>query len=39
MGEMELTPIAKWTQINSDGSYESGNGWLKNSEGQWTFSI
>lgn len=37
-GDLEMTPVAKWTRINSDGTYESGNGWLKNSEGRWTFN-
>ena len=37
VGEFELTPMAKWTKINSDGTYQSGNGWLQNMEGKWTF--
>jgi hypothetical protein len=32
-----MTPVAKWTHIKADGTYESGNGWLKNSEGTWTY--
>lgn len=37
MGDRDMTPIAKWTRIKPDGSYESGNGWLKNSEGFWKY--
>jgi hypothetical protein len=33
----DKTPVAKWTRINDDGSFQSGNGWLQNSEGTWTF--
>ncbi|WP_276371122.1 hypothetical protein [Chryseolinea sp. H1M3-3] len=31
------TPVAKWTRINEDGTYQSGNGWIQNSEGTWNF--
>ena len=34
----DLTPVAKWTHIKADGTYESGNGWMKHSEGRWTFN-
>lgn len=37
VGDQEMTPVARWTRIHSDGTYESGNGWLKSSEGTWTF--
>jgi hypothetical protein len=37
MGDQAMTPVAKWTQIEADGTYSSGNGWLQNSEGNWTF--
>ena len=37
VGKEIKTPVAKWTKINSDGSFQSGNGWLQNSEGTWTF--
>lgn len=37
VGEKNMTPIAKWTRINSDGTYQSGNGWLQNAVGKWTF--
>ncbi len=38
MGNEAMTPIAKWTRINLDGTYESGNGWLQNSEGVWSYN-
>lgn len=37
VGTKKMTPVAKWTKINKDGTYQSGNGWLQNSEGNWTF--
>ena len=37
MGDQQMTPVAKWTRINPDSTYDSGNGWLKNSEGSWTY--
>jgi hypothetical protein len=37
VGNKIMTPVAKWTKINPDGSYQSGNGWIQNSEGTWTF--
>ena len=37
VGEQQMTPVAKWTRINANGTYQSGNGWLKSSEGKWTF--
>lgn len=36
-GDREMTPIAKWTRINPDGTYESGNGWLQSAQGSWTY--
>lgn len=30
-----MTPIAKWTRFNSDGTQVSGNGWLQHSWGTW----
>lgn len=32
-----MTPVAKWTKINDDGSFQSGNGWLQNAIGTWTY--
>lgn len=37
VGNQNMTPVAKWTRIKADGTYESGNGWLKSSEGTWTY--
>lgn len=37
VGDKLMTPLAKWTKINSDGTFQSGNGWLQNAEGSWTF--
>ncbi len=37
VGGQTMTPVAKWTHIHKDGSYQSGNGWLQNAEGTWTF--
>lgn len=37
VGPQTMTPVAKWTKINKDGSFQSGNGWLQNAEGTWTF--
>jgi hypothetical protein len=31
------TPVAKWTRVNDDGSYQAGNGWIQNSEGTWSY--
>lgn len=37
-GDFIMTPVAKWVKINADKTYTSGNGWLQNSEGTWTFN-
>ncbi|MEQ9266920.1 MAG: hypothetical protein RLN81_16960 [Balneolaceae bacterium] len=37
VGSQERTPIARWSKINPDQTYESGNGWLQNSDGAWEF--
>lgn len=37
VGEKNMTPVGKWTRINKDGTYQSGNGWQQNSEGTWSF--
>jgi len=37
VGEKNMTPVAKWTKINSDGTYQSGNGWLQSSQGKWNY--
>ncbi len=37
VGGRLMTPVARWTRINEDGSYQSGNGWQQNSEGTWKY--
>ncbi len=37
MEDQSMTPVAKWTRINEDGTYQSGNGWLQNSVGTWSY--
>ncbi len=37
VGEENMTPVAKWTKINEDGTFQSGNGWLQNSSGTWQY--
>ena len=37
VGKENMTPVAKWMRINQDGSCQSGNGWLQNTEGTWTY--
>jgi hypothetical protein len=37
VGEKITTPVAKWTRINPNGTYQAGNGWLQNSEGTWRY--
>lgn len=37
VGDQELTPIARWTEITENGTYYSGNGWSRHSEGTWSF--
>ncbi|MAD96079.1 MAG: hypothetical protein CMB99_02015 [Flavobacteriaceae bacterium] len=37
MGDRSMTPVAKWVKLHEDGSYESGNGWLKSIDGKWSY--
>ncbi|WNB17219.1 hypothetical protein [Marivirga arenosa] len=37
VGENNMTPVAKWFRFNPDGTTQSGNGWLKNYEGNWQY--
>ncbi len=37
VGDQNMTPVAKWTKINADGTFQSGNGWLQNAEGIWSY--
>lgn len=32
-----MTPVAKWTRINTDGTYETGNGWSQSARGEWYY--
>ena len=35
VGENTMTPVARWTRFNKDGTQTSGNGWLQHSVGNW----
>jgi hypothetical protein len=37
VGKEIKTPVAKWTKLHKNGSYQSGNGGIQNSEGTWSF--
>ena len=37
VGNKTMTPNAKWTQFNADGTQQSGNGWKQHSIGSWTY--
>ncbi|MGB0777998.1 MAG: hypothetical protein ACPGR7_08225 [Flavobacteriaceae bacterium] len=37
VGDQKMTPQGRWLKLNVDGSQESGNGWLKHSEGSFDF--
>ena len=37
VGDRDVTPVAKWFQINEDGTYQAGNGWMQNDEGTWAY--
>lgn len=39
VGEKDMTPVAKWTKINKDQTYQSGNDWLQHSRGKWIYDI
>jgi len=38
VGDQAMTPHGKWIRINNDCTFDSGNGWTKNSEGWLYFS-
>ena len=38
VGDEKMTPVARWMRFNEDGTQESGNGWLKHSEGTYTYN-
>lgn len=35
VGNKKMTPDAKWSRFNEDGTQESGNGWFQHSYGSW----
>lgn len=37
VGKKSMTPVAKWFKINPDGTYQAGNGWLQNGQGNWNY--
>lgn len=38
VGEEIMTPVARWTKISEDGTFTSGNGWLQNMKGTWSWN-
>jgi hypothetical protein len=39
VGDQPMTPVAKWFRIADNGTFEGGNGWMKNSEGTYQFDV
>lgn len=37
VGDQNLTPTAKWFLFENNGNMTSGNGWVQNSLGNWTY--
>ncbi len=37
VGSEQMTSVTKWTRINQNRTYESGNDWLQNSSGTWSY--
>lgn len=37
VGDEQMTPVSKWFEFHEDGTYESGNGWLQNTIGTWSY--
>lgn len=37
VGDQNLTPTAKWFLFENNGRMTSGNGWVQNSSGNWTY--
>jgi len=37
VGTEELTPVAKWVKLETDGTQLSGNGWLQHTFGTWNY--
>jgi len=38
VGDETMTPVARWMRFNEDNTQESGNGWLKHSEGNYEYN-
>jgi len=36
--DQNMTPIARWTRFNGDGTYQSGNGWTQNGTGEYSIT-
>jgi hypothetical protein len=36
--DQNMTPIARWTRLNTDGTYQSGNGWTQNETGEYNMT-
>ena len=37
-GDQSMTPVARWSEILPDGTYRSGNGWLRSASGVWKYN-
>lgn len=37
VGDEQMTPVSKWFNFHENGKYESGNGWLQNTIGTWSY--
>jgi hypothetical protein len=37
VGDEQMTPVSKWFKFHENGDYESGNGWLQNTIGTWSY--
>ena len=37
VGSKNMTPVAKWTKIYKDGTYQSGNRWTQNPIGTYIY--
>ncbi len=37
VGNDQMTPVSKWFKFHDNGKYESGNGWLQNMIGLWSY--
>ena len=37
IGDQQMTPIGKWTELHEEGTFRTGNGWMQNSKGIWSW--